>query len=383
MTAPAANPLRAVPTPATSTDVEVRTAPAGMVMHGGPSAAIARASLADRWRFAESLSQANLLPESYRGKPANVLLAIEKSEALGIHHMVGIESIHIIKGKSSLSAELMRALIQRAGHMFDLIEQTPEKAVIECARRERPDRVFRHEWTIAEARQAGLLSNDNWKKYPKAMVAARVTSEAARAHFSDVLAGMVYVPEELGAMVDESGEPVDITGTATVLPAAQPAVETDPAVAAELAERIEAADGPDALRALWTEVHAAQQNRQVIPAMGDALRDAIKNRGPVDEKTLQRLHIKLADRGAQDRDDKIAALRRITGRGDLDSSKHLTRGEALQVLAAIDATPLQVDIVTGETEPPGAGVVIDPDGNAIDEQAANEQAAADEWDGQA
>lgn len=187
-----------------------------LVRYGGPSAAVTAASLPERLEYATALAQAGLLPADYRRNPANVLLAIEKGEALGIHHMMAIESIHVINGRTSQSAELMKALILRAGHMFDVVEQTPEKAVVECARRERPEKVFRHEWTIEEARTAELLSSGTWKKYPKAMLAARVTSEAARAHFSDVLAGMVYTPEELGADIDGNGRIVDVTGTATV-----------------------------------------------------------------------------------------------------------------------------------------------------------------------
>jgi hypothetical protein len=203
------------------TDVEVRRpAESSQLLHyGGPSAAVMRASLSERIAYAEQLAQAGLLPEAYRRNPANVLLAIEKGEALGIHHVVAMEGIHIIKGKSTLSAQLMRALIQRAGHQFDLVEMTRDRAVVECARRERPDRVFRHEWTIEDAREAELTthssSEERWRKYRKAMLAARVTSEAGNAHFSDVLAGMVWTPEDLGAVVDEAGRIVDMTPRVT------------------------------------------------------------------------------------------------------------------------------------------------------------------------
>lgn len=351
-----------------------------LARYGGPSSAVARASLPERMEYAKALAQAGLLPDAYRQNPANVLLAIEKSEALGIHHMVGIESIHIIKGKSTLSAELMRALIQRAGHMFDIVEQTNEKAIVECSRREKPEKVFRHEWTVQDANAAELTtdhrSEERWRKFRKSMLVARVTSEAARTHFADVLAGMVYTPEEMGADVDDAGRIIDVTATATVGPTVASPPVTDPAVAQDLAQRIEAAAGPDALRALWTEVKQAQVNRQIIPAMGDAMRDAITARGPVDERTLTRLHTVLTNRGVSDRDERLLVAARLAGRADLESTKELTRGEAAQVIAAVEATGEDVDLLTGETIPPGAGV-------SAEEVAAAETNAAATWDGQA
>jgi hypothetical protein len=51
-------------------------------------------------------------------------------------------------------------------------------------------------WTIEDAKRAGLTNNDNWRKYPRQMLSARVISEGVRATYPSVVSGL-YTPEEV------------------------------------------------------------------------------------------------------------------------------------------------------------------------------------------
>jgi hypothetical protein len=53
------------------------------------------------------------------------------------------------------------------------------------------------EWTTARAGQLGLLSKDQWKKQPQAMLVARATGEICRLIAADALFAMPYAAEEL------------------------------------------------------------------------------------------------------------------------------------------------------------------------------------------
>lgn len=159
--------------------------------------AIYNAPVPDRMRYAEALSGASLLPDSYRGKPANLLLALEYGGALGIAPMVAVQEIHIIKGKPTLSALLQAALVRRAGHKLR-VTGDHTSATCQIIRSDDPDFTFETTWTLDRAKAAGLLTNDSWRKYPDNMLKARAISECVRNACPDVIAGFGYTPEEMG-----------------------------------------------------------------------------------------------------------------------------------------------------------------------------------------
>lgn len=153
--------------------------------------------LHDRITYAKALAEASLLPESYRKQPANVLVAIETADALGISPMQALQGITVIKGKMTMSSELMRALVLRAGHQLRVDVLTENECRMVAARKEWPDDVQAFTFTMQDAQRAGLTGSQTYKQHPKAMLLARCTSLACRAVFPDVIAGVSYAPEEL------------------------------------------------------------------------------------------------------------------------------------------------------------------------------------------
>jgi hypothetical protein len=122
---------------------------------------------------------------------------------LGLSPMTALREVFIIEGTPSCSAKLMRALILRAGHQLEWRTLTRDRAVLVGRRRDRRGHAT-VEWTLDDARNAGVAGKDVWKKYPRSMLAARATSELARLIFPDVTIG--YTPEELGGSVAHFGE---------------------------------------------------------------------------------------------------------------------------------------------------------------------------------
>lgn len=151
---------------------------------------------------AKLLATASLLPPAYAKNPANVLVAMEAAQALGVTLFQAIQGITVINGRMSMSAEFMRALVTSHGHMIEFEEPvTAETCTVVVARRERPDRVQRFTYSMDDAKQAGLAGEKtNYHKHPKAMLMARGTTMACRAVFPDVLAGIGYTPDELADM---------------------------------------------------------------------------------------------------------------------------------------------------------------------------------------
>jgi hypothetical protein len=169
-------------------------------------------SIREVFDLAEQFSRARgFVPDQFIGQPQALAAAMLMGIELGMGPMEALRSIHVIKGKPSMSAEVMLARALRAGIKCVWTRTDDACATLEITR----DGVKRapFSFTMEDAKRAGLAGSDNWKKYPSAMLRARCTSAAMRAHCPDVLGSSVYTPEELDASVklDAQGDIIDTT----------------------------------------------------------------------------------------------------------------------------------------------------------------------------
>lgn len=184
------------------------------------------------WKLAERIAQTDFVPRSLRGNPPAIMAAMLTGRELGIMPMRALRQVNIIEGQPSPSPELMMALALKAGHDVDVVETSRTRCVVEVHRKGWPeDKHRRLEWTIEDAEAAGLceITEDGkvqarsnkgnplpWETYTRAMLRSRAVSEACRTWLPDVVDGASYVPEELGAPVDESGHAIELVDAAQV-----------------------------------------------------------------------------------------------------------------------------------------------------------------------
>lgn len=145
----------------------------------------------------DGLVRSGLLPSAIKSN-VQAFAIWQMGRELGIPPMHAFRSINVIKGKPTLSAELMLALVyQRVPGAKVTFKTPPEKQNVECVvEMQRPGgdaQSFR--FSIEDAKRAGLRG-DNWTKYPASMLRARVVSAGARAVFPDAIMGC-YTPDEL------------------------------------------------------------------------------------------------------------------------------------------------------------------------------------------
>lgn len=126
-----------------------------------------------------------------------IFTVIVKARELGLKVTTALDGFHIIEGKPSASADMMRALAERHPdcEYFRLVESTAESATWETKHRKHPEPT-RYTYTIGEARQAGLNSG-NWAKRPRDMVTKTAASKLARLVYPTATVGL-YCPEEMG-----------------------------------------------------------------------------------------------------------------------------------------------------------------------------------------
>lgn len=167
-------------------------------------------------QLAGLIAQTEFVPGALRGKPAAVGAAILAGRELGIGPMTSLQHLHVIDGRPSMSAQLMRALVLGAGHTIRVVESSSTRCTI-TGRRRGEDEWSSVTWTVQEARQAGVEGKSNWKKYPRQMLVARATGELCRNLFADVLGGMAYTVEEAGDIGADGFGP-DVAAAPTAAP---------------------------------------------------------------------------------------------------------------------------------------------------------------------
>lgn len=167
------------------TELAHRSAIDGWVALLGPVAELSRA-----------IAGTDFVPERFKN-PGATAAAILTGHEVGLGPMTSLRQINVIRGDPALSAFAMRALVLANGHSIKYPEMTATRCVAE-GRRKGDDFWQRVEWTIDDARQMGLVArNPNYRSQPRAMLAARATSELCRLIFADVIAGLPYAAEEL------------------------------------------------------------------------------------------------------------------------------------------------------------------------------------------
>lgn len=151
----------------------------------------------DRLQHAQAVAQSSLIPDGYRNQPANVLWAMDLADALSIPFPQVMQTMVVMRGRMAMSANLMAAVVRRAGHKLRLREQGMSVTAT-LIRQDDPDYEFSVTWDEAKARQAGLWGQRGpWSQYPAQMLRSRAITEVCRQGASDALAGTIYTPEEL------------------------------------------------------------------------------------------------------------------------------------------------------------------------------------------
>lgn len=182
-------------------------------------------------RLADAFYQSGLMPWHIKSAAA-AFVVIQKGRELGIPPMQAIGGINVIGGKPACGAEVMLSLIYRDHGHEAMRYITPDarknsEATYRYKRRGWTD-YETYTYTLEQAKAAGLPdkknkdgSENNWVRFPDAMLRARCISAVARIAFPDTIGGM-YTPEELGASVEvRDGEVVVVEDAAP----SQPVIE--------------------------------------------------------------------------------------------------------------------------------------------------------------
>lgn len=260
-------------------------------IHGGDSAA-----LSVQMDYARAVSSAALLPQAYRGKPADIMLAVGLGQAMGLSPAESLYRIDVIQGKPTASAELIAANVRKAGHKLR-VRGDESSATATIIRADDPDFEFTVTRDTAWAQAMGLTGKDNYKKQPGTMLQWRAITAVARLACPEALYGVAYTADE---MTDLGATPAPSAGSgADRIRARTTAEQVAPEVIPEAEAEPEAPDG----------ITAAQ-----LKKLGATMRDA----------------------GITERGQALAYVGDVIGR-EVESRNELTKDEAAKVIDALEA----------------------------------------------
>ena len=143
------------------------------------------------------IAKASFCPKDFRGKPEEVLCAIQYGMEIGLSPMQAIQSIAVINGKPSIYGDGLIGLCLSFSECEYIDEQFDEKtmtATCKVKRKGRPE--VMSAFSKEKAMNAKLWGKDGpWKTYPERMLKMRARGFALRDAFADRLKGIITAEE--------------------------------------------------------------------------------------------------------------------------------------------------------------------------------------------
>jgi len=264
------------------------------------AAAMVPQSLKELERFSLLLAKSNIIPNDYRGKPADVMVAVLYGLEVQLKPLQALQNIAVIGGRPSIFGDAAIAIV-RSSPLCEYIRETFDEHTMTATCKVK--RVGQKEeirtFTQEDAKTAKLWGKKGpWTEYPKRMLQMRARSFALRDVFPDLLKGIILYEEAIDIPTKGKKPPM------------------------EDAEWKEEAPGSD-----FEEKEPAVTNAE-LKAMG----------------------IAFTNYGKKDRKDRLDYCAGIIGR-EIESSKDLTRKEYDDVMEALKKDIASKEAAKAEDEP--------------------------------
>lgn len=211
------------------------------VRTGARPEALVPTTLKGVWQVAEIIHASGMAPKDMNNAD-KLSVAIMHGMEVGLTPMAAIQSIAVVNGRPTIWGDGALGLIRGSGLLASFKEYLTgegDQLTAFCeVRRKNEDGTITGQFSMADARLAGLAGKDIWSKYPKRMLQMRARAFALRDAFADVLRGLA-IREEMEDVERVTHEP---PAAPLAPPAAPPPPPAPPASQARPQEQVEDAD---------------------------------------------------------------------------------------------------------------------------------------------
>ena len=178
--------------------------------------------------MATFMSQSDIVPKQYRGKPADILVAIQYGMELGFAPMQALQSIAVINGRPSIFGDGFMALIiasplcREHEEYYEVDGQRVDTITVEDLKKDDTTGVCTfwrqgktipttRRFSVGHAKKAALWGKEGpWTNYPDRMLLMRARGFAGRDAFPDLLRGIKTAEEAIDNGADEPIDTVPI-----------------------------------------------------------------------------------------------------------------------------------------------------------------------------
>ena len=154
-------------------------------------------NLKEAMEYATIIANSAMVPRTYQGKAADILVAVQMGAELGLKPIQALQNIAVINGKPSVYGDALLALVQAHSSFEDIKEWYDEKTnTAFCRVKRRNQTEHTVSFSAEDAKKAGLWGKSGpWTQYPKRMMQMRARGFALRDKFADALGGLITVEE--------------------------------------------------------------------------------------------------------------------------------------------------------------------------------------------
>lgn len=169
-------------------------------------------SITEALSLAKMVSDSDLVPKDYKGKPANILVAWQLGAEIGLQPLQAMQGIAVVNGRPAVWGDTALALVLGSGiveNLSETFEGTGDTLTAVCTLKRRGiEAPTVRRFSVADAKTARLWGKEGpWTQYPKRMLQLRARGFALRDGAADVLKGTLLVEELQGVEIGGEAAP--------------------------------------------------------------------------------------------------------------------------------------------------------------------------------
>lgn len=163
-------------------------------------------NMEEAWRLAQALSESDMVPDKYKGKPRDCLVVLDLAARLDASWLAVMQHVYSVYGRVSMESALVTALVNQSGMFVDPLEYEvvgedaakPDYKVRAIAKRKSTGTVLYGpwiDWKLVKAEGWYGKKDSKWQSMPEQMFHYRAASWFQRRHCPEVTMGMLTTDE--------------------------------------------------------------------------------------------------------------------------------------------------------------------------------------------